>query len=1404
MKSLKLGTQLNIAFFIALFIPMAVATVYSIVYYTNKIHHEAIQKISSDLKVASLIYDNKIEEMQNLAKAYARKRTVVFFFNMYMNEKLGHDLSKEASRNSVDMTTLIDTRYNVVSRSHNPKKYGDTLSQNDFIDAALSGKTISGTEILLLPEELKQEAPASETLKALSAFKRALALTSAAPVYDRTQKDIVGAVIVRRILNNERTIVGQIKEILGVDAAIFERENLIASNVPEKDKKRKLFAKLPSHARQVLLEKGLPFEDVNIEKGGYLAKYQPLSDAKGKTVGALMVRLDATKYAKTRLTAIFSLLCIALVGFFLAFLIKILIQRRILVPVGNLKQGTERIANGDYSYQLSVTTGDEIGILARSFNKMAVQLSERDKLKNEFLSNTSHELRTPLNGIIGIAESLIDGVTGQLPKTTLANLSMISSSGRRLVNLVNDILDFSKLQENDIEFSIQPVDIYSVTDAVLTLSKPLVGRKELELVNSVGPDTPAVDSDENRMQQILLNLVGNAIKFTNSGKVEVMAKASDGFLEITVADTGIGISEDKFDVIFKSFEQADGSTAREYGGTGLGLAVTKKLVELYEGSIRVESALGKGSRFTFTCPLSKTEIDKIRKISKVRKKAVSMSEISSEPEPISSESEPMAPDIQAPDIAAEKILSSEIQTESHPTAPDMPDYTEHAQILIVDDEPINLHVLANQFSLFNYSVIKALDGFEALETVQKQGKPDLVLLDVMMPKMSGYEVCRKLRETYSASELPVILLTAKNRVEDLVSGFKSGANDYITKPFLKDELLARTRIHLTLANAMAEQKRSEEELRKARDAAESANRAKSEFLANMSHEIRTPMNAILGFSEILLGKIENLQHKNYVASIHSSGKSLLCLINDILDLSKIEAGKLEIQAEPVNIGRVFDEIRPMFYQKLKNMGVEFIMELADDIPRGLMLDEVRLRQVLINLIGNAVKFTSQGHVEVSVFCSSGAYRGSDKLDMIFEIEDTGIGIPDDQQELIFESFRQQDGQKTRKYGGTGLGLTITKRLVEMMNGNISVESKDGEGSTFRIVFYGVELMKEQDITGESYEPDNTVIEFEPALVMIVDDVDYNRELIKGYLESTDFTMIEADNGDAVLKLLESEKPDLIFMDLKMPGKSGFEATETIKQDNELKDIPVIALTASAMKEDEQRIYSLFDGYLSKPVNNRQLITELKKHLPFKITEEEEKLTDAGPEEISGELKAELIKILDDSFMPKWKEVNEVLMMDDMENFAADLKDIAQKYEIKLLTDYSNNLYEHVQSYNVDEVERTMEEFPGIINKIREDKKNADETEAEFKERLPEAVRILETSFMPQWEEMNDVLMMDDVEMFAEKLTDIAREYKIRSLADYSSVLYKHVQNYNVDEVEKIIAEFPKIISAINKSQEKNR
>ncbi len=233
------------------------------------------------------------------------------------------------------------------------------------------------------------------------------------------------------------------------------------------------------------------------------------------------------------------------------------------------------------------------------------QLQQIDKLKDQFLANTSHELRTPLNGIIGIAESMIDGATGPLPKKSIWNLSLITSSGKRLANLINDILDFSKLRNKQLVLKKAPVDIRSAVDVVLNLSKPLVLQKEVELINEVPEDLALAEADENRLQQILHNLVGNGVKFTEAGEVKISAERQNGHIKIDVSDTGIGIREEDHEKIFYAFEQADGSASREFGGTGLGLSVTKQLVELHGGTIDVQSKVGQGSVFSFTLPTSK-------------------------------------------------------------------------------------------------------------------------------------------------------------------------------------------------------------------------------------------------------------------------------------------------------------------------------------------------------------------------------------------------------------------------------------------------------------------------------------------------------------------------------------------------------------------------------------------------------------------------------------------------------------------------------------------------------------------------------------------------------------------------------------------------------------------------------
>ncbi len=432
----------------------------------------------------------------------------------------------------------------------------------------------------------------------------------------------------------------------------------------------------------------------------------------------------------------------------------------------------------------------------RSLARKNAALSYMDKLKDDFLANTSHELRTPLNGIIGLAESLLDGIAGPLSEQAHFNLDLIVSSGKRLANLINDILDFSRLKNNELILQTRPIHMHAVTNVVLTLSQPLLGDKPVKLINQISPDLPCVLADENRVQQIMHNLIDNAIKFTPVGRVMVSAQVLDhkdqdltadfgnlSELVITVADTGIGIPTAKFEDIFEVFEQADGSTAREYGGTGLGLSITKKLVELHGGKIRVESQLDQGTHFSFTLPLATGQ-----------------------------------PSDQPPLVEV-----SRIQADRHPVETSKPRAASAAhqsngqqqfKILIVDDEPINLQVLKNYLSLNNYNVTQATDGFEALKLLgESEQQFDLIILDIMMPRMSGYEVSQKVRQLYPPHQLPVVMLTAKNQVSDLVTGFNAGANDYLTKPVNKEELLARIGTLLMLKQTQDNLRQSEEKYR---------------------------------------------------------------------------------------------------------------------------------------------------------------------------------------------------------------------------------------------------------------------------------------------------------------------------------------------------------------------------------------------------------------------------------------------------------------------------------------------------------------------------------------------------------------------------------------------------------------
>lgn len=396
------------------------------------------------------------------------------------------------------------------------------------------------------------------------------------------------------------------------------------------------------------------------------------------------------------------------------------------------------------------------------------QLRRVDALKDQFLANTSHELRTPLQGIIGLSEYLFEEEHDEAKRS---NLSMIISSGKRLDSLVNDILDFSRLKNRETKLHLNAVSLYSVADIVFRHLAPLARGKNLILSNSISKDLSPALADENRILQIFFNLLGNAIKFTEKGHIRVEAyifpeKSTE--LCISVQDTGIGIPPEQREDIFKEFEQADGSATRKFAGTGLGLSISKRLVELHGGRMWLDSELGKGSTFYFTLPISELPVIE-HPLSEAKVQHL----------------QEVLPSTWEKDTVEEEVYSIGEAEKLH--------------ILVVDDEAINQQVFKNYLSKLVYRISSAMSGQEALDMLaQSEERFDLVLLDIMMPSMSGYEVCLRIREKFLPNELPVIMITAKNQVSDLVEGLNTGANDYITKPFSKDEFMARLKVHLNL------------------------------------------------------------------------------------------------------------------------------------------------------------------------------------------------------------------------------------------------------------------------------------------------------------------------------------------------------------------------------------------------------------------------------------------------------------------------------------------------------------------------------------------------------------------------------------------------------------------------------
>ncbi|MCU0542298.1 MAG: response regulator [Oscillatoriaceae cyanobacterium Prado104] len=541
-----------------------------------------------------------------------------------------------------------------------------------------------------------------------------------------------------------------------------------------------------------------------------------------------------------------------------------------------------------------------------------------------------------------------------------------------------------------------------------------------------------------------------------------------------------------------------------------------------------------------------------------------------------------------------------------------------ANILIVDDTPESLLLLSETLSKQGYKVRGAVKGKMGIKAAQS-APPDLILLDIKMPDINGYEVCQMLKSDPKTQEIPVIFLSALDDVGDKVKGFQLGGADYITKPFQIEEVLARVKNQLLIRQlnkqllAQSEQLQVQNrqlqqeiiERRKAEAAAEAASQAKSEFVANMSHELRTPLNAILGFTQIMKRELLSSEQLEYLEIINRNSSHLLGLIDDVLELSKIEAGRQVLNESSFDFYAFLDALEEIFQIQAEQKGLYILFQVAPGVPQYIKTDQQKLRCCLINLIGNAIKFTDRGRIDVKISCKESPIKSLNCWFLHLEISDTGCGIDAAEIDNIFCAFSQ--AKPGRKHlGGAGLGLAIAQRFVQIMGGEITVSSQLNLGTTFKfdikiISVPGLDFPVETPLKVIGLQPDR-----EAYRILIVDDNKDNRLLLVKLLEPIGFDVREADNGRDAVTQWSAFRPHLIWMDTRMPLMGGFEAAREIRSqekelDSELCEsnsrTVIIALTASVFEEKRAAALAAgFDDFISKPFVPEVIFETMGKYL----------------------------------------------------------------------------------------------------------------------------------------------------------------------------------------------------------------
>lgn len=625
-----------------------------------------------------------------------------------------------------------------------------------------------------------------------------------------------------------------------------------------------------------------------------------------------------------------------------------------------------------YPFDLIIAIICLAGVWFRHYHQMyletenlATRLQKADKEKDEFLANTSHELRNPLHSILNMSQGILEREGPSLQKESVKNLETVLSVSRRMSFMLNELLEISRLKDGAPKLHIHPVSVQAITEGVIDMLEYMLEGKSVRIVNHIPTDFPSVMADENRATQIIFNLLQNAVKYTPDGKITIDASVKNGTAHISIEDTGVGMNQETIKTIFESYKQGPDGESMMEGGFGLGLNISKKLVELHGGTINVQSTPGLGSTFTFSLPLAGSQAAD------------------------EGATGPITPAILTEESHEEIQLEGAITTERTEITTDRP------RVIVVDDDPVNLQVMETILSKERYDITPMLTGEDAL-TLLDEREWDLVISDIMMPKMSGYELTRIIRKRFAMSELPILLLTAKGGPEDIENGFLSGANDYVTKPIDSAELRSRV-------NALTEVKQSLRERLRMESAWLQA-QIQPHFLFNT-------LNSIIALSEI---DIERMQ-------------KLLNAFSNVLR-SKFNFKNVD---EFVPIDSELSLVRSYVHIQTERFGdrLHVVWEIDDHVS--VMIPALSIQPLVENAIEHGImKQANGGKITIRVIDKETYAEIS--------VEDDGVGIED---EILQHILEKRPASKS----GVGL-LNINLRLQRLYGKGLDVNSTPGIGT----------------------------------------------------------------------------------------------------------------------------------------------------------------------------------------------------------------------------------------------------------------------------------------------------------------------------------------------------------------------